>query len=324
MIEDKNRVMKISVILCTYNRSAILPKTLERIAGSKVQEGIDWEVLVIDNNSKDQTRSVASDFCRCHPGRFRYIFEPQPGKSNALNTGIRESRGDILVFVDDDVEVDSVWLSNLTKNLITGEWSGAGGRILPDIGFTLPSWLENDGPYSLAPIGVFDRGLEGAELKESPFGANMAFRREMFAKYGNFRTDFGPRPGNDIRHNEDAEFGSRLLAAGERLWYEPSALIYHRVSTEGSGKEHFLAWWFDKSRADIRQHGIPKDTRIYLAGIPAYLLRRFVVWSLRWMCSVNPARRFSRKLGVWRLAGMIQECRRQSSLRSPTVENARI
>ena len=72
----------------------------------------------------------------------------------------------------------------------------------------------------------------------------------MFEKYGGFRTDLGPRPGSEIR-SEDTEFGWRLLAAGERLRYEPSAVVYHSVSGESaSDKQYFLAWWFDKARAE--------------------------------------------------------------------------
>jgi glucosyl-dolichyl phosphate glucuronosyltransferase len=247
-----------------------------------------------------------------------------PGKSSALNTGIEESQGDILAFVDDDVEVDCNWLSNLTRNLIHGEWSGVGGRILPEAGFVPPAWMETKGLYALAPLAVFDRGSEGAELTESPFGTNMAFRRSMFSKHGGFRTDLGPQPGRGIRHNEDSEFGSRLLAAGERFWYEPSAVVYHSVSRERLRKEHFLSWWFDKSRADIRQDGVPNDTKIYIAGVPAYVLRRLIIWSIRWLSSFDPARRFTCKLNVWKLAGIIQECRLHSKSRSSFLQRARV
>jgi glycosyltransferase involved in cell wall biosynthesis len=66
--------MYITVILCTYNRCEILSKALASVAVSNVPEFIQWEVLVVDNNSKDQTRDVVEDFCRKYPGRFRYLF----------------------------------------------------------------------------------------------------------------------------------------------------------------------------------------------------------------------------------------------------------
>ena len=122
--------MRISVILCTYNRCEYLRKVLDSIAGSVLPDSVEWEVLVIDNNSIDQTPEIAKEFVARYPGRFRYISEPRQGKSHALNTGIRESRGDILAFVDDDVTVQPTWLRNLTQTLDGSEWAGAGGRTL--------------------------------------------------------------------------------------------------------------------------------------------------------------------------------------------------
>ena len=87
--------MKITVILCTYNRCKRLAKALESVAASALPASVDWEVLVVDNNSKDETRQVIEEFCERYPARFRYVFEPRQGKSNALNTGIREARGEI-------------------------------------------------------------------------------------------------------------------------------------------------------------------------------------------------------------------------------------
>ena len=81
--------MEITVILCTYNRCQSLPGALDSLAASRLPADIVWEVLVVDNNSSDQTQAIVQDFSRRYPGRFRYIFEPNPGKSFALNTGIQ-------------------------------------------------------------------------------------------------------------------------------------------------------------------------------------------------------------------------------------------
>ena len=123
--------MKITVILCTFNRSESLARALESVAVSRLPDSVDWEVLVVDNNSQDQTRDVTENFCREYPGRFRYLFEAKPGKSNALNTAIREAQGDVLSFMDDDVIVEATWLQSLTASLRNGNWSGAGGELFP-------------------------------------------------------------------------------------------------------------------------------------------------------------------------------------------------
>ncbi len=303
--------MNVTVILCTYNRSQILPKTLESVAASKLPESVEWEVLVVDNNSSDQTRDVVQDFCRRYPGRFRYAFELQPGKSFALNTGIREARGDVLAFLDDDVTVEPTWLQNLTAGLNGDEWAGAGGRIVLQWPPSLPAWLSTHGPYARHALPGFDQGDEVKELIGPPFGTNMAFRKEMFENYGLFRTDLGPCPNREIpRPNEDTEFGRRLMAAGERLRYEPSAIVYHPVPHHRIRKDHFLTWWFDYGRAFAREWGRGPE----VLGIPRPYFNILKLGTIvmpermaRWTLSLNPQRRFYYKCLVWVTAGQIRE-----------------
>src|SRR3974390_2807211 len=133
--------MKITVILCTYNRCQSLRKALESVAASVLPTSVEWDVLVVDNNSSDLTKSEIEKFCQHYPGRFRYLFEKQAGKSFALNAGIREARGDVVAFMDDDVVVDSLWLRNLRMPLETCQWAGTGGRIRPEKDFSPPAWM---------------------------------------------------------------------------------------------------------------------------------------------------------------------------------------
>jgi glycosyltransferase involved in cell wall biosynthesis len=303
--------MDITVVLCTYNRSKDLTTALNSVAALVLPESIKWEILVVDNNSNDRTREVVGDFCKRYPSRFRYLFEPRQGKSHALNSGIREARGNILAFMDDDVRVEPTWLQNLTTALHSDEWAGSGGRVIPEWSRPAPRWLSPRAWYAAGPLVQFDLGDEAGELSEPPFGTNMAFRKSVFKKHGDFLVELGPRPGSEIR-NEDTEFGARLLAAGERLRYEPSAIVYHPVPENRVHKEFFLAWWFHKGEANIRQFGIRPGTRHYVARIPLYLFRNLAVWTVRWMVAFNPPRRFSNKLNVWAKAGEILECYRNS------------
>ena len=305
--------MSISVILCTYNRCDSLATALESVAASQLPDSVSWEVLVIDNNSKDRTREVASEFANRNPGRLRYVFEPQQGKSHALNAGIREARGEILAFMDDDVTVDAQWLQSLTAIFQRQGWAGVGGRVLPERSFTPPAWLLAEGKYALAPLAMFDLGPQAGELTEAPFGTNMAFRREVFEKVGGFRTDLGPRPGSETR-GEDTEFGDRVLGTGQLLWYEPSAIVYHSLPAHRLQKKYFLVWWHDKAQADLRTVGLPEGAKLQIAGVPLRVFGRLANWSLQWMTSIHPARRFSCKLKVWMILGEIAEYHRLSAL----------
>src|SRR5437773_274805 len=109
--------MDVTIILCTYNRCESLAKSLTSIASLRMPESLEWEVLVVDNNSSDGTREVVGDFCRRYPGRFRYLFEPKQGLSSARNAGVVEARGDIVAFIDDDAIAQPTWLHSLTAAL---------------------------------------------------------------------------------------------------------------------------------------------------------------------------------------------------------------
>lgn len=317
--------MNVTVIICTYNRCQSLAKALGSVAASVLPDSVEWEVLVVDNNSKDRTREVAQDYCRRYPRQFRYVFESQQGKSYALNTGIREAQGDVLAFMDDDVTVEPTWLRVLTAPLQSGEWAGVGGRILPAQAFSPPKWLSLEGPYStVGMLALFDLGKCAGELYEAPFGTNMAFRRSVFCKYGEFRTDMGPCPGSEMR-NEDVEFGRRVLNAGERLWYEPSAVVYHAIPDNRLQKAYFLAFWFDHGRASIREWkkgpnvlGLPREY-FWILKATAMLASRGV----RWMLALNSQRRFYYKGSAWMNAGQILEIYRRSFGAANANQNVR-
>jgi glycosyltransferase involved in cell wall biosynthesis len=321
-MEKNPKSVNISVILCTFNRCESLRKALETVVASAVDHAMTWEVLVVDNNSDDETRNVVDELSLRYPDRLRYVFEPRPGKSYALNSGIREAQGDILAFVDDDVTVAATWLENLIGPLKESRWAGSGGRILPEPGFIPPPWLALDGPDNMGGIlALFDLGDQSGPLDQPPFGTNMAFRRSVFSQYGDFRTDLGPRPGSEIR-NEDTEFGRRIMAAGERLWYEPSAVVYHAVPENRLNKKYFQKFWFDQGRAAVRELGKRPDIlgirRDYLTTLKMAML--LAGNTVRWAVTINSRRRFYRKFWVWMTAGKVAEFFRQSLSARSQVE----
>ena len=297
---------EITVIICTYDRCQSLKKTIESVSAQTLSNACAWEILVVDNNSSDETRQVVEDFRSKYPERFRYICESQQGVSRARNAGILAARGKILAFIDDDETADPKWLEKLTSNLHSGEWAGAGGRVLPPSDFSPPGWLSLKSSFAKGPLAAFDLGSEAGQLNEPPFGANMAFRREVFGKLGSFRTDLG-RTGNNLISNEDTEFGRRVMAAGLYLRYEPSAVTFHPVESRRLTKKYFLEWWFNKGRSDIREFAHRPTGRRFL-GIPMRFFARFAAKTSRWLTAVNSAPRFGFKVEVWNCAGQIAEC----------------
>jgi glycosyltransferase involved in cell wall biosynthesis len=255
---------------------------------------------------------VVEDFIRRHPGRFRYVFEPRPGKSNALNAAIAAAKGDVLAFADDDITVPPQWLFNLTAPIVRGTWMGSGGRVLAQWKSAAPGWLNPESWMVAGPLVQFDRGLRTGQLNETPVGTNMAFRKSLFERYGGFRADLGPCPGSEIR-NEDSEFARRLLQAGEPLYYEPSAIVYHPVTEDRLTQDYFLKWWFDKGRSEIRESGISSEIRWKVGGIPLQSFRRLIRWVVQWMFTLDRKGRFACKVCVWKLVGEIKESRKASA-----------
>jgi glucosyl-dolichyl phosphate glucuronosyltransferase len=310
----------ISLILCTYNRCRSLAKTLESVAASNLPDSVVWDALVVDNNSNDQTRQVIEDFCRRYPRRFHHMFVSQQGRSHALNAAIQAAEGDILAFTDDDVTVEPAWLKNLTAPLEDGKWSGTAGRISLAIDVTPPPWLALRGPFNLGScLAQFDEGDEQAELATAPFGANMAFRKCMFEKYGKFRTDLG-RKGRNLIGNEDTELAERLMAAGERLCYVPSAIVNHAVPPERLRKSYFRAYSFAYGRSVARQTG----ARVPLCKIPLHSLRQFKqtlagIFSVNPTWFLSPQGRFFCEVQVLQTLGQIVE-----GLLSPTMPSHRL
>jgi GT2 family glycosyltransferase len=155
----------------------------------------------------------------------------------------------------------------------------------------------------------FDLGDELKEVQIAPLGANCAFRRDIFKKYGLFRLDLGV---NGSRHTitcDDTEFGERLIRAGEKIIYCPTAVIYHPVDPERATKRYFLSWYYYNGVSLTRMGGVsPKGT--FWFGAPRWLYREMLTHWAKWMLTFHPNRRFHHKLRTYQSIGQIVECRR--------------
>jgi glucosyl-dolichyl phosphate glucuronosyltransferase len=302
----KTRPLSVSVVICTYNRSASLRATLDSLAQASSPPGLDWELIVIDNASTDQTRAAVKESRRSLGTKLRYVFEPKHGLSYGRNRGIREARGEIILFTDDDVTAEEHWLVHMKQAFDRFGCLAVGGKVIPLWAGPKPAWFEEEGPYSMAKAIVsFDLGSQPCETRVAPFGANMGFKQEAFAKYGLFRTDLG-RTRDGLMGGEDKEFFSRLLDHNERLVYTPNAIVYHPVPRERTRRSYFQSWYFSAGRSQVRWERLPRRAVCY-RGVPRYLLRMLLHSLLRWCFAINPKRRFYHKLQVCSVAGMIAE-----------------
>jgi glycosyltransferase involved in cell wall biosynthesis len=132
--------MRLSVIICTWNRAELLRQTLDSLEKLELPPDTESEVIIVDNNSSDETNAVCQQFLRQNPQRYRYIVEKRQGKSFALNTGIENARGRILSFTDDDVIVDPAWLAETIRMFESSPCVGVSGKIAPLWNFKKPAW----------------------------------------------------------------------------------------------------------------------------------------------------------------------------------------
>ena len=141
--------MKFSIVIATYNRAAVLKDTLASV--SQLHPGAPWEVIVVDNNSPDNTRQVVEAAASSFPVPLIYAFEREQGRSAALNCGFRLASGDIIVTTDDDVRVDPDWLNRIDAGLERQQCDYVGGRVLPVWEGPTPRWLPPPSPLN-SPI----------------------------------------------------------------------------------------------------------------------------------------------------------------------------
>ena len=150
--------MQFSVVIPTYNRAAELEQTLASLA--KINHPGSWEVIVVNNNSRDATPEVVAKAAAQFPTALRYVFEPRAGRSAALNAGIEASKGGIIANTDDDVRFEPDWLLQAAEALSREQCDFVGGKVLPIWRGPRPSWLSDKGGQHWAVIALLDFGPE--------------------------------------------------------------------------------------------------------------------------------------------------------------------
>jgi glycosyltransferase involved in cell wall biosynthesis len=264
-----------TVLIATYNRARLLDETLQSIRHLRVAPARQWDVIVVDNNSKDNTRAIVERHARDFPVRLRYLFEPQQGRSSALNAGIAAAQGAVLAFTDDDVIVSEGWLEAACDALQGSDptIAYAGGPVRPIWEVAAPKWLDLTRGDLWGTIAIQDHGDKPFVYEEGgkvPLGANMAVRRSLFAQIGGFRADLGRTSGRLVLGQEVPELLWRARAAGFRGVYVPSMDLRHHVPAPRLTRRYFRKWWFGKgvSRAALERMHAVSDSGVDLSGTP--------------------------------------------------------
>jgi len=221
-------MIKYSVVVCTYNRSDYLIRVLNCLK-NQTFDNSEFEVVLVNNDSPDNTEQVCIDFQQENTDlNFSYIVEKNKGLSYARNTGIRISKGEWVIFLDDDAEPINEYLSEAEKflNKFTS-CIAAGGRIYPNYESVEPKWMSK---YLLPLVSAIDLGnkIKKFPSNKYPIGANMLFKKEVFNKIGHFNVELG-RKGNQLLGGEEKEIFMKLREISNEVYYIPDAIVHHFI-----------------------------------------------------------------------------------------------
>ncbi len=231
--------MFVSVTIQTYNRSGMLAQTLESLRKLRCPEAVDYEILVVDNNSKDDTPEVIRRYVDMLAPRLRSVFEPRQGLSHARNRALGEAKGDIVSFLDDDVAVDPGWLQAVCDAFAQHSASVVGGRsyLVYPTAEGRPPWLPAHREIMYSRLDYGPETLVGTD--KELFGLNLSVLKRVAIEVGGFDASFG-RCGNNLACGEEKDLLDRIRRVGGIVVYEPRAVVGHRVPPERLTKKWLL------------------------------------------------------------------------------------
>lgn len=261
-------MVDVSVVVCTYNRAESLRDTIQSLTNQKVGN-YTYEIIVVDNNSKDETKQVAQSF----NGKAKYLFEPKQGLSYARNTGIKASKGEVIAFTDDDVIADSEWIQSIWRCYQETRAAAIAGKIVRLWNCDRPVWLTDEisGPLIVQDLGPFRKRWDSES--RHMVGANMAFHRSVFEKYGLFLEELGRR-GDQLIGGEDREIFKRLFQDNAPIFYEPEAIVHHKVEKERLSKDYMKRWFSDIGKT--LGHGFERKKSYVITIVPLWLWKKLI------------------------------------------------
>ena len=321
-----------TILICTYNRAALLREALRAMAGLTPPPNCSVEIVVVDNNSTDSTQRVVAEAAQQSPFPIVSLHETAQGKSFALNRGLQAAKGDIIALTDDDVWPDAGWLQRIVDRFREREVTFVFGKVLPRWGAVPPADLLTTAAQDIwGPLALVDYGDDAAEYtadrtgQRLPIGANLAFRRDALVHVGGWRTDLG-KVNNTLTSGEDHEIFCRLrrfnLYSG---FYDPAVVVRHYVPGRRLTRQYFRQWffWSGKTHAlmlDELYANIDVAHVMRIAGTPRFLWRQALQQLTRYLRTRHPKTpaldALKEELRLLQYCGLIAGCWRQRRLAS--------
>lgn len=294
--------MHLSVLIPTRNRAALTGALLDSLAQLDPVPW-EWEVIVVDNGSMDNTAELVKQKQAELPIRIRYVLEERPGLHQGRNRGAIEAQGKYLAYLDDDMLLAPTWLQGVIM-LEEGKADAVVGRMVPRWESPPPEWLTR-----MCVSGVFGL-LALLDLGETPvetghfYGCNLFIPRQTVFDFGGFHPDGMPQDLLQYRGDGESGLWMKMRAAGKSLWYSPPAIAYHIVPQSRMTAEYMKKRSYNQgisnSFTDLRvRHGLygkrPSGLRFLARVVRSRLGRLPVVrygrYSLRHLCAISQTER---------------------------------
>ena len=299
--------MKLDVVVPTFNRSALLRKTIISLLEARRPTDLDVTLYIVDNNSKDETREIVQALEAQTSLKVHYLLEERQSSSYARNAGIQAGTGELIGFIDDDEEVDPGWYEAVYREFQDRTTAYIGGPYYAKQGLRLPTWLP---PSYRAATGIHDpksRGIFGAGHAGNLNSGNAVIRRTVFDLIGMYSEKLG-RSGVGLLAEEDADLYRRIQAASFSGIFVPDMVIYHHVPSERVTKRYHRRWafWRGVSLGVVDRES--RELTAYRFGIPQYRLGLALRALPRMMIALvrgKPALAFDHELAMWDLAGFM-------------------
>jgi glycosyltransferase involved in cell wall biosynthesis len=276
--------MRLDIVIATYRRPDLLTRTLESLLRAPAPDGLDWNAIVVDNNSRDNTRETVEALQPRFGGRLQYLLETKQGSSHARNAGILASRADIVATIDDDEEIGATWFTALYEAFADPTIDYIGGPYHPNWEVAPPDWVPLEGYAGVvgivesSPVPVdYGNGFDGCLIS-----GNSAFRRSLFDKLGLYDPALG-RTATGLLSCEDHDLFLRLQSAGFHGRYIPDFGIHHWIPVQRMTAAYHREWVFGNAMSIVRL--APETGVVHLFGIPRYFFGDAVRRTLRWLRS---------------------------------------
>jgi len=235
--------MHVTVAVCTWNRARLLDQTLAGLQELVIPPGVEWEVLVVNNNCSDDTDVVIDRHAARLP--LRGVHEPKQGIANARNAAVRAARGDMIFWTDDDVLVDPQWLSEYCAAV--RQWPEVvffGGPIAPWFETPPPAWMVANWPRVRDMFGEwrFTESAKEIDIQSLPFGSNYAVRTDVQSGY-RYDSNLG-HIGDTPRFGEETAVLRQMFLDGHRGRIIPSARVRHFIPQHRLTLDYVCRWYF--------------------------------------------------------------------------------